>query len=1109
MASVMTAFSQISAQTTTTTPTTTAGTATSITTAETNNAAASTTPSPQLTTEAGGTTLTAADSAAPTTTVVTESSNLEATTEGQASNDALRASGLRRGYRFESTRNKPLANQEATPAPEETTSPPKTEDKKIAWKFGRGGNNQEGWSVRPAPNSGYPLWKKEAPASNGAAPQVDQGVNANSKKNNDQQAYIVWNVGQGNGGNGWNLNGAPEGWAPGGTAPVSDGWAPADASVGGTAGAGGWNAGGWVEDQPADEEEAQEGWVEEEPTPEGNIEGGWAPQAGAPQQAGWTAPNGNAGGWTNGPPQAPVVNVPQPNGWAAQPNAPQTNGWDSSPVQQDSDGGGWIAPQQGGNGWAPQQAGNVQPGAPPPAAANGWNTGPAQVENNGWTQNADGWAAPAANSGWNNNAPPGNGGGWSNGQSNTGGWSNGLQDAGLSWKVYNEDTKTMENLDDNSGWKVVGDGGTDGWKLVDEKGNVEWRIENVNGEWKVTSADELPAVDNSTAPITDAANATSEATNTTSEEITATTPSPTGGWDDDKQGRYIVWKFSEDGKGEARVYGGDGAEPEVWSVGDNNQYWKETMSIKSNDNNGQGANSGWNTNGAVWQNDGGWQDTYQPGSDSWQNGGANAPQQQNNGWKNGGGAVSPQVTGNGWQNGGAAAPAGISWKTGTNGAVKPDNGRGWQTGNGAQQNGGNGWQQKAPISKPQTTTWSNIGSIPQQGGGWKNQQPQAPAAWNGGNASPQSSGGWQNGAPVNQPANGGWKNANAGSQTGWQNGGAAPQANGGWAPGTNGRKQRTKGRWRDPSSRGRNANNGWQANKQANAKKNGARGSWNNRNKASSWAQGNGGATSTSWNTGPSPSVAPATNNNPTNVVGWQNGGNKAGVSGGWTANSKNGQTVPYIIVIKTADGAAPAQGVSNPWSNGGGHANAKKNRNGNGNKPRNNRRSSGWKMNRAGSSGWQWNPQGGSEGWKWMDGWMGSGGGFGGWMGDKDTMYSGWRPTKTNGASSAASKSPNQRIGTGPKASKKGGGKMVFVFGTKRNSSGGLAKPNGRKKGKQVIILDYTTAGKKAPKGDDGMKKDIESVIKALKSGKPTNIQGSTRWKQGPQAASFQQWGG
>ncbi|GIY13092.1 uncharacterized protein CEXT_713491 [Caerostris extrusa] len=155
-----------------------------------------------------------------------------------------------------------------------------------------------------------------------------------------------------------------------------------------------------------------------------------------------------------------------------------------------------------------------------------------------------------------------------------------------------------------------------------------------------------------------------------------------------------------------------------------------------------------------------------------------------------------------------------------------------------------------------------------------------------------------------------------------------------------------------------------------------------------------------------------------------------------------------------------------------------------NGNKPRNNRRSSGWKMNRAGSSGWQWNPQGGSEGWKWMDGWMGSGGGFGGWMSDKDTMYSGWKPTQNNGASSTSSKSPNQRIGTAPKT-KKSGGKMVFVFGTKKNSS----------------------AGKKAPKGEDGMKKDIESVIQALKTGKPTGAQGGRAWKQAPQE-NQQQWG-
>ncbi|CAL1271372.1 unnamed protein product, partial [Larinioides sclopetarius] len=101
----------------------------------------------------------------------------------------------------------------------------------IAWKFGRGGNNQEGWSVRPTPNSGYPLWKKQVASSNGAQPQSDEGAEAAGKKPGDQQAYIVWSVGQGNAPNGWTLSGNPDGWAPGGAAPVTGGWPPADATV--------------------------------------------------------------------------------------------------------------------------------------------------------------------------------------------------------------------------------------------------------------------------------------------------------------------------------------------------------------------------------------------------------------------------------------------------------------------------------------------------------------------------------------------------------------------------------------------------------------------------------------------------------------------------------------------------------------------------------------------------------------------------------------------------------------------------------------------------------------------------------------------------------------
>ncbi|GIX68701.1 hypothetical protein CEXT_813361 [Caerostris extrusa] len=51
------------------------------------------------------------------------------------------------------------------------------------------------------------------PSFQGATPQVEQGVSdAEGKKNNDQQAYIVWNVGQGNVPNGWTLSATPDGW---------------------------------------------------------------------------------------------------------------------------------------------------------------------------------------------------------------------------------------------------------------------------------------------------------------------------------------------------------------------------------------------------------------------------------------------------------------------------------------------------------------------------------------------------------------------------------------------------------------------------------------------------------------------------------------------------------------------------------------------------------------------------------------------------------------------------------------------------------------------------------------------------------------------------------
>lgn len=68
---------------------------------------------PSATTE--GTTLSSADSALSATTVSTEVSTLEGTTEGQASNEDLRASDIGGGFGFESTRNRPNANQEAEP----------------------------------------------------------------------------------------------------------------------------------------------------------------------------------------------------------------------------------------------------------------------------------------------------------------------------------------------------------------------------------------------------------------------------------------------------------------------------------------------------------------------------------------------------------------------------------------------------------------------------------------------------------------------------------------------------------------------------------------------------------------------------------------------------------------------------------------------------------------------------------------------------------------------------------------------------------------------------------------------------------------------------------
>lgn len=85
----------------------------------------------------------------------------------------------------------------------------KNTDKKTAWKFGRGGSSQGGWSIGPNNgNNGYPLWQKGVSLPGGSGPEIGQTADANGKTN-DQQAYIVWSVGQGSPPNGWSLSMVP------------------------------------------------------------------------------------------------------------------------------------------------------------------------------------------------------------------------------------------------------------------------------------------------------------------------------------------------------------------------------------------------------------------------------------------------------------------------------------------------------------------------------------------------------------------------------------------------------------------------------------------------------------------------------------------------------------------------------------------------------------------------------------------------------------------------------------------------------------------------------------------------------------------------------------
>lgn len=629
----------------------------------------------------------------------------------------------------------------------------------------------------------------------------------------------------------------------------------------------------------------------------------------------------------------------------------------------------------------------------------------------------------------------------------------------------------MENIDDNSGWKVIGDGGADGWKLVDENGNVEWKIENINGEWKVTSADEFSSVNDTTPLVSgDSVNVTSDA-NVTSVETTTTIPSPSGGWDDDKQGRYIIWKFSENGKGEARVYNGPGSEPEVWTVGDNNQWWKESMGVKEADASVQG---GYNSGNGKWQGNGGWQKTAPQANSAWQKGGNNVPSQNGNrGWQSNEGS---QNGGTDWRQNTPPGNERAIWQN--NGPPVQNDRNVWQAG--GSQRGNKRWQNKAGSRTQQK--WNNgISSAPQN-----NKRQRLPPGWNAGNSGNPAAGAWQNSRPAPQPQVGPWQTNPGVQQAGWQNSGT--QNSGGWANSGQPNKGRTKGRWRGNSNRPASR---WTSNNANDGRKNGVP-------KGTVWNSGNGWQTAPAvqekgsgrWaNTLPTSKGALPTATN-SNGEPLQNGGNKASQGGAWAGNGGAGQTVPYIIIIKSPE-AGTVGSTSDTWKsdNNGASISRKSSNNNNSENRKNNK----YKINRAGS-GWQWNPQGGKDGWQWRDGWMGSGGGFGGWMNDKGTMYSDWRPTKINNAQTR--KSSLQRSGS-DKGNKKSASKMVFVFGTKRRSGDTVAQPvNKGKKGKQVIIIDYTKGGKKPPKGDDGMKKDIESVIQALKSSKPTGRRG-TGWKQ------------
>lgn len=874
------------------------------------------------------------------------------------------------------------------------------------------------------------------------------------------------------------LDGNPNGWAPADAAPANGGWDSSDGNAGSSPDSGSWDTSGWTDDQTPDSGDAQAGWTADNATPDDGTSGSWDNNA----QGVWNSQGDNSAGWTNPPSQVPPTNGQGQNVWIPQGNVQGGGVWNGNPPQQGGNGGGWIQPQQG-PGWAPQsQGGGTRGGA-----------------NVGWNANGGSWTNPPASTTvntWNNGAPTVTSNvGWNNGQQGSGGWSNantgsaGWQDGDLSWKVYNEDTKTMENLDDTSGWKVVGDGGPDGWKLVDENGNIEWKIENINGEWKVTSADEFSQTNNTsiTIPI-DSVNATSDATNDTSIESTTTTPVPGGGWDDDKQGRYIVWKFSEDGKGEARVYGGGGTEPEVWTVGDNNQWWKETMGVKEADTVVQ---AGWNPASNSWQGNG-WQNTASQADNSWQSdGNINAP--QNGGWQNAGGSPGTGVV---WQQNPTSQNGGVKWQNKR--PLSQNTGNSWQTGGSAAQRAGNRWQQQGGTTAQKK--WKNGAPSGQPANSWQNQ---APTGWNARNIAPTTNG-WRN-AGTNSQSNGGqWQNRKAPQNTAWQN--RPPPNSGRWSNNGQGGGVR-KGRWRNNGNRppGR-----WTSNNVNSARKNkpvsgrafNSDSDW----RTASGVQGQGNGAWTNTGVTPPPSPPPANSGSPENggQVSYANDANNVG----WArSNGGGGQTVPYIIIIKAPDSAGN-EGNPNAWANApNGGTTTKKPTNSNGGAIKPSRRSNGWKMNRAGSSGWQWNPQGGSEGWQWRDGWMGSGGGFGGWMNDKGAMYSNWKPTKSGTAQSR--KFATQRA-DGAKGNKKSASKMVFVFGTKKNSGNLLQQPTNKvsKKGKQVIIIDYTTGAKKIPKGEEGMKQDIESVIQAIKTAKPTGIRGSSvRRQTGQKRVQSQKW--